>query len=53
MVEIMVRCEGCGEEYSARIVIKGSRDVTFKGNQARCPHCGRWNPIDDRKIKKS
>lgn len=47
-VVIMVKCAGCGKEYSSRIVIVGSSNVTLRGNQARCPQCGRMNPIPDR-----
>ena len=47
-VIIMVKCGGCGKEYSSGIVIEESSNVTLRGNQAQCPQCGRMNPIPDR-----
>lgn len=51
MVEIKVKCESCGAEYSSGIVVKDSLHITVKGNLAQCPKCGRMNPVDDRHIR--
>jgi uncharacterized Zn finger protein len=53
MVEIMVKCEGCGKTYSSGIVVENSSDITLAGNTAQCPGCGMMNPIDDRHIVKT